>query len=87
VSNAAQEVLPGFSEPEHREIPWRERISRADYIARWLTVSTFLAASDEERARMVAEVEHVLDTDPATAGRDECDLPQITDVYVYRALP
>jgi SAM-dependent methyltransferase len=87
VSNAAQEVLPGFSEPEHREIPWRERISRADYIARWLTVSTFLAASDEERARMVAEVEHVLDTDPATAGRDEFDLPQITDVYVYRALP
>src|SRR5690606_37919993 len=85
MSNAAQDLLPGFTEPHHQEIPWRERITRSDYIARWLTVSTFLAASDAERARMVAEVEHILDTDPETAGRDEYDLPQITDVYVYRA--
>ncbi|SJN18031.1 Methyltransferase [Microbacterium esteraromaticum] len=86
VSNAAQELLPGFSEPVHQEIPWRECITRADYIARWLTVSTFIAASDTDRARMVAEVEHILDTDAATAGRDEFDLPQITDVFVYRAV-
>jgi len=86
VSNSAQDLLPGFTEPEHREIPWRERVSRGDYLARWLTVSTFLAASDDERARMVAEVERILDTDPATAGRDEFDLPQITDVYVYQRL-
>lgn len=85
VSGEAQDLLPGFREPEHREIPWRETISRADYIARWLTVSTFLAASDAERARMVAEVELILDTDADTAGRDVLDLPQITDVYVYRA--
>lgn len=85
VSSSAQDMLPGFAAPEHREVPWRERISRADYIARWLTVSTFLAASEQQRARMVADVEQVLDTDPATAGRDEFDLPQITDVYVYRA--
>lgn len=86
VSNAAQELLPGFTEPEHREIPWRERISRADYLARWLTVSTFLTASEVDRARMLAEIEGILDADPATAGQDEFDLPQITDVYVYRAL-
>lgn len=85
VSNSAQELLPGFSAPEHQEIAWRERISRADYVARWLTVSSFLAASDVERSRMVGEVERILDTDPATAGRVEFDLPQITDVYVYRA--
>lgn len=85
VSNAAQELLPGFTEPVHREITWQERISRADYVARWLTVSTFLAASEADRARMIAEIEHILDTDPATSGQQEFDLPQITDVYVYRA--
>lgn len=80
------ELLPGFAEPQFARIPWRERVSRADYVARWLTVSSFLAAVPEERARMVAEVEHILDTEPETSGRDEFELPQITDVYVYRAL-
>lgn len=85
VSNAAQDELPGFNMATHREVPWQERISRADYLARWLTVSTFLAASAPERARMTTEIESILDADPATAGRDEFDLPQITDVYVYTA--
>lgn len=79
------EQLPGFGPPTFVQVPWSERITRADYIARWLTVSSFMAASDAERARMVAELERILDTDPATAGRDEFDLPQITDVYVYCA--
>jgi hypothetical protein len=35
---------------------------------------------------MVAAVEQVLDTDPATAGRAAFTLPQITDVFVYRVL-
>lgn len=87
VSDAARSLLPGFAEPEHSELPWRERITRRDYIARWLTVSTFVTASAADRARMVAEVERILDTDAGTAGRDEFDLPQITDVYVYRARP
>lgn len=81
----AVELLPGFDAPRFVQIPWRERITRAGYVARWLTVSSFLAASEAERARMVAEVEHILDTDPETAGHDEFELPQLTDVYVYRA--
>lgn len=84
VSNAAQDLLTGFTEPVHREIAWHERITRADYLSRWLTVSTFLAASVTERSRMVDALEHILDTDTETAGRREFDLPQITDVYVYR---
>jgi SAM-dependent methyltransferase len=84
-TSSAADELPGFTFVAHVEVPWSERITRADYIARWLTVSSFLAASDEERARMVAELESILDTDPETAGRDEFELPQITDVYVYRA--
>jgi len=83
--DAVTATLPGFDDPRFVQVPWQDRITRADYIARWLTVSSFLAASDDERARMVAEVESILDADPETSGRDEFDLPQITDVYVYRA--
>ncbi|GAA5154338.1 class I SAM-dependent methyltransferase [Microbacterium pseudoresistens] len=78
-------ALPGFHEVRFVQVPWRERISRADYIRRWLTVSSFLAASVDERADMVAEVERILDEDHETAGQAEFDLPQLTDVYVYRA--
>ena len=84
-SSESTHELPGFEAPEFLQVAWSERITRADYVARWLTVSSFMAASDAERERMVGEVERILDTDPATAGRDELDLPQITDVYVYRA--
>lgn len=83
-SRAMGDGLPGLEFVERREIAWRESITRTDYIARWLTVSSFLAATASERARMVAEIEDILDTDPATAGRGAFDLPQITDVYIYR---
>lgn len=84
-SAESTEHLTRFEPPRFVQVPWRERIGRADYIARWLTVSSFLAASDRERTRMVAEIERILDTDPETAGRDEFELPQVTDVYVYLA--
>ncbi|MBY6061376.1 class I SAM-dependent methyltransferase [Microbacterium esteraromaticum] len=84
-TSSAAEQLPGFDVVERVTVPWAESISRADYIARWHTVSSFMTASDAERARMTADVERILDADPATAGREILDLPQITDVYVYRA--
>ncbi|MEJ1087645.1 class I SAM-dependent methyltransferase [Microbacterium sp. Mu-80] len=84
-SSEATHELPGFEAPSFVQVPWSETISRSDYIARWLTVSSFIAASESERADMVAELERILDADPATAGRSEFELPQVTDVYVYRA--
>lgn len=83
-SAEATSELPGFASPTFVQVSWSERITRADYIARWRTVSSFLAASDAKRAAMVAELERILDDDPETTGRDEFDLPQLTDVYVYR---
>lgn len=77
--------VPGFELRSRRTIPWAERLTRPDYLARWHTVSTFLTATPPERDRMTAEIEHILDTDPATAGREEFDLPLVTDVFMYRA--
>jgi len=84
--DATRESLPGFSSPRFIQVPWSERISRKAYVARWLTVSSFLAATDDEQARMVSAIERILDQDPQTAGRDEFELPQVTDVYVYQAI-
>jgi len=77
--------LPGFVFASRAAIRWTERITRADYISRWLTVSSFLAADEARRAEMLAAVSAVLDTDPETAGRGEFDLPLVTEVFVYRA--
>ncbi|MCK3768945.1 methyltransferase domain-containing protein [Microbacterium aerolatum] len=83
-ASAAAE-LPGFAFDHRTEIAWAEQITREDYIRRWLTVSSFLAADEATRAAMVAQLNSILDADPATAGRAEFTLPMITEVFVYRA--
>jgi ubiquinone/menaquinone biosynthesis C-methylase UbiE len=82
---SAADELPGFVFGHRAEIPWSEPITRHDYIARWLTVSSFLAADEETRSGMVAELDRILDADPQTADRDEFTLPMVTEVFVYRS--
>lgn len=84
-TDSAADELPGFVFDRQVEISWSERISRGDYIARWLTVSSFLAADESTRAAKVAQIEEILDTDPLTRDRDEFELPMRTAVFVYRA--
>ncbi|GAB3820413.1 class I SAM-dependent methyltransferase [Tessaracoccus terricola] len=84
-AESASHELPGFQLLEHREVPCVEPIRRADYIARWQTVSSFLVADQPARADMLAQLDHILDADPGTAGRDVLEMPHVTDVYVYRA--
>ena len=82
---SAVDELPGFTFGHRTEIAWSEQITRTDYIGRWLTVSTFLAADEETRAGKIAQLDSILDADPATAGLEEFTLPMITEVFVYRA--
>lgn len=84
-TESAAAELPGFVFDHRAELAWSERITREDYIRRWLTVSSFLTADEETRAGMVAELDSILDADPATAGRDAFTLPMVTEVFVYRA--
>jgi len=84
-TDSAAEELPGFTFERHTEIAWSERITRADYIARWLTVSSFLAADESTRADMIAQVEAILDADPQTAGQSQFALPMRTAVFIYTA--
>lgn len=83
-SASAADDLPGFLFVERVELRWSERITRADYLGRWSTVSTFLVADDATRAGMTLAIERILDQDPQTAGRTEFDLPLVTDLFLYR---
>ncbi|GAA3711947.1 hypothetical protein GCM10022377_26740 [Zhihengliuella alba] len=76
--------LPGFETVRGVRIPWKERISRADYLLRWQTVSTFLAAEPAERLSKTARIEAILDADPETSGREMLELRQLTEVHLYR---
>lgn len=82
-STAAAE-LPGFTFVTSESIHWTEQISREAYLRRWSTVSTFLVADDHARSVMTTAIEAVLDGDPDTRGREQLELPIITDVFVYR---
>lgn len=79
-----QQALPNLESLSAEAVRWKEQISRHDYIRRWLTVSTFLAAKPSVRADMVLRIERILDEDPDTAGREELDLTHFTEVLIYR---
>lgn len=82
---SAADELPGFAFEGRTEVSWSEQITREDYIRRWLTVSSFLAADEQSRSGMVAQLNSILDADPATAARPAFTLPIVTEVYVYRS--
>ncbi|MCT1477062.1 class I SAM-dependent methyltransferase [Microbacterium sp. p3-SID336] len=81
---ASADELPGFELVAHTEVRWTEQITRADYLRRWGTVSSFLVAPAEERAALFAALEAVLDGAEETRDREVLDLPHLTDVYRYR---
>lgn len=84
-TESAADELPGFDFVHRVEVRWSEQITRADYLARWLTVSSFLIADEATRTRKIAQIEAILDADPQTAGQTRFELPVITDIFVYRA--
>ena len=83
-TEAASAALPGFVLESHEVLRWHESLSRSDYLSRWGTVSTFLVADADERRRMTAAIEGILDADPRTKDRDILEGPHLTDVFRYR---
>ena len=83
---SAHDELPGFRKVSREDIHWREHISREHYVRRWSTVSSFLVADEETRARMLRQIETVLDEADETRGQAAFELPQVTEVYTYRRI-
>lgn len=75
--------VPGFTQIRTIRVAWAEEISRRDYLDRWSTVSTFLAADIPTRTGMLRQVEAALDAHPNTHGTDILRLPHLTDALLY----
>ena len=76
--------LPGFEPVTSARVHWSEEITRENYLARWLSVSTLIAADDDRRRELIQMMEQVLDADSETAGQSLLPLRQVTEVLVYR---
>ncbi|WP_188296810.1 class I SAM-dependent methyltransferase [Streptomyces sp. CBMA156] len=72
-------VLPApFGEPERLEIRWEHLTTRAGIVDMVASRSYVIALPEEERVRLLADVEQLLATHPDLEGREEIALPYVT---------
>ncbi len=72
-------VLPApFGTPERLEIRWEHETTRAGIVDMVASRSYVIALPEAERARLLADVEHLLATHPDLAGRDRIAMPYLT---------
>ncbi len=76
-----------FTRLEEHEVRHEHEATVDDHVARFLSISFVAALPDEHRARVLADIERILRTDPETRGRERFGLPYITEVYVGRRRP
>ncbi|MEV7189863.1 class I SAM-dependent methyltransferase [Kitasatospora sp. NPDC093102] len=72
-------VLPApFGPPERLEIRWEHVTTRAGIVDMVASRSYVIALPEDERVRLLADVEQLLATHPDLAGREEIALPYVT---------
>ncbi|WP_238490610.1 class I SAM-dependent methyltransferase [Actinoplanes flavus] len=67
-----------FAGLERTEIRWRHTLSRQALLDMIASRSYVIVLSEPERRDLLAGVEDLLDTHPATRGRDEITMPYVT---------
>ncbi|HSA51736.1 MAG TPA: class I SAM-dependent methyltransferase [Yinghuangia sp.] len=77
----ALESRPGWGVIRERHFANPHGMSRTALIDRVLATTRVTALEEAERARVRREVEDVLDDHPETRGREQLELPYVTDVY------
>lgn len=83
----AFERTDAFTSPILDEFRYEHTLTRDGVIDRVLSVSFIATLPSDERARVVADVEAILDDDPLTRGRDTVVLPYVTHLYTCRRIP
>ncbi|MFJ9608347.1 class I SAM-dependent methyltransferase [Kitasatospora sp. NPDC101176] len=72
-------LLPApFGAPERLEIRWEHVTTREGIVAMVASRSYVIALPEDERARLLADVDRLLATHPDLAGREEIALPYVT---------
>ncbi len=68
--------------PLHHQVAYHvHEVTRDGFLDRVLSVSYVASAPEDERERVIAEVNELLETDPELAGREVVLMPYRTDVF------
>jgi SAM-dependent methyltransferase len=68
--------------PLHHQVAYHvHEVTREGFLDRVLSVSYVASAPEDERDRVIAEVNELLETDPELAGREMVVMPYRTDVF------
>ena len=82
----AFEATELFGPLEERQFGFAQEMDAETLAARVASISFIAALSDDERARVLAEVRELAETHPATAGKATFPLPYRTAVFVTMRL-
>lgn len=74
-------VGPPFGPLERRDIAWRFRLTRDAVLDLVASRSYVIVLPPNERDAVLADVRHLLDTDPGLAGCNEVELPYVTQCF------
>jgi SAM-dependent methyltransferase len=75
------DVGPPFGPLERRDIAWRFRLTRDAVLDLVASRSHVIVLPPDERDAVLADVRHLLDTDPGLAGCNEVELPYVTQCF------
>jgi SAM-dependent methyltransferase len=84
---AAFEHQSLFGPLEHAEIENRHHLAREQVLDRVASTSSVALLPPAERAELFRKVREVLETHPETRGREQIDVPYITEVWWTRSIP
>lgn len=70
-----------FTDVEHRTVPWADRIPTASLRPLAASRSYLLTLPEARREELLAEIDELVATHPALAGRTEVDMPYLAECW------
>ena len=70
-----------FTPPEHRTVPWADRVPTSSLRPLAASRSYLLTLPDARREELLGEIDDLVATHPALAGRTDVDLPYLAECW------
>jgi SAM-dependent methyltransferase len=77
MGSASPRIAPPFGPTERLDVAWTHRLTPADLLALVATRSYVITMQADERRDLLARVQHLVDSHPSLAGRQQIGLPYI----------
>ena len=78
---AAFDASAGFTPLQERRFRHRHLLARAGLLDRFASISFLATLPDRPRARVLAEIEEIVEAEPSLAGRGPVAVPYRTDLF------